>query len=244
MIAEEFSSWQDSWRSIDLLCIGKDSRIVVVELKRDNRGGEMELQAIRYAAMVSNMTFEQILDAHERYLAQRGIQENARERISSHLESDGIEEPEISSERPRIILASGDFSKELTTSVLWLNNVGLDIKCIRLKPYKYRDEIIVDVSQVIPLPEAEEFLVKVRERASESDRQRQSRGTLVKGAEAFLGTLRDLPDEQRNKLEKLGEWSIALESDGLANLYTNKGPYFVTLSPRIPAEGVGLVTIV
>jgi len=31
---------------------------VVIELKRTNDGGHMELQAIRYASMVSAMTFE------------------------------------------------------------------------------------------------------------------------------------------------------------------------------------------
>ena len=33
----------------------------------------MDLQALRYAAMVSAMTFEQVIDAHEAYLAKRGL---------------------------------------------------------------------------------------------------------------------------------------------------------------------------
>src|SRR5256885_951261 len=53
VIAEEFADWEDSSRSIDLLCLDKQANLIVVELKRTEDGGHMELQAIRYAAMVS-----------------------------------------------------------------------------------------------------------------------------------------------------------------------------------------------
>ncbi len=34
----------------------------------------------------------------------------------------------------KIVLASAEFSKELTTSVMWLNDFGLDIRCVRMHP--------------------------------------------------------------------------------------------------------------
>lgn len=50
---------------------------------------------------------------------------------------------------------AADFSKEITTSVLWLNDQGLDIRCVRLKPYRDNDgNVLIDVQQLIPLPEA------------------------------------------------------------------------------------------
>jgi hypothetical protein len=58
VVAEEFGDFEDTHRRIDLLCIDKTARLVVVELKRTEDGGHMELQALRYAAMVSVMTFE------------------------------------------------------------------------------------------------------------------------------------------------------------------------------------------
>ena len=68
VIAEEFSQFEDTRRRIDLLGVDKDANLVVVELKRTKDGGRMELQAIRYAAMVSNMTFEQALDVYKQYI--------------------------------------------------------------------------------------------------------------------------------------------------------------------------------
>src|SRR5260221_14709378 len=58
IIAEEFRDWEDSNRRLDLLGLDKDASLVVFELKRTEDGGHMELQALRYAAMVSTMTFE------------------------------------------------------------------------------------------------------------------------------------------------------------------------------------------
>src|SRR5437016_14355891 len=72
VIAEEFGDWEDSRRRIDLLAIDKEANLVVIELKRTEDGGHMELQAIRYASMVSTMTFDQATDVFGRYLKQQG----------------------------------------------------------------------------------------------------------------------------------------------------------------------------
>src|SRR5271166_3910017 len=58
VLSEEFGEWEDSRRRIDLLGIDRDANLLVIELKRTEDGGHMELQAIRYAAMVSTLTFE------------------------------------------------------------------------------------------------------------------------------------------------------------------------------------------
>ena len=113
IVAEEYSNWQDSSRSIDLLGLDEQGRLVVIELKRTKSGDHSELQAIRYAAMVSTMTLEQMIDAHRDYVAKRGRDEDARFRVLNHLglavenedEEDEFDE-EVHTDRPRIILAS------------------------------------------------------------------------------------------------------------------------------------------
>src|SRR6516164_6635061 len=68
VISEEFGDWEDSRRRIDLLGLDRDADLVVIELKRSEDGGHMELQAIRYAAMVSTLTFEKVVDVFSGYL--------------------------------------------------------------------------------------------------------------------------------------------------------------------------------
>lgn len=171
IVAEEFSNWEDSRRRIDLLALDSELRIVVVELKRDESGGAMELQAVRYAAMVANITFDQLVDAHAKYLSRLGIDGDPRKSLLEAVGAEESAEIDIRSQRPRIMLVSADFSAELTTSVLWLNDLGLDIRCIRIRPYDMDDEVFLEVSQVIPLPEAEDYLVKVRQKAKENESQ-------------------------------------------------------------------------
>jgi RecB family endonuclease NucS len=72
IISEEFGEWEESRRRIDLLGIDKAANLVVIELKRTEEGGHMELQAIRYASMVSTMTFDQATDVFERHLTHLG----------------------------------------------------------------------------------------------------------------------------------------------------------------------------
>ena len=74
----------------------------------------------------------------------------------------------------RIILVSANFSKELTTSVMWLNERNLDIRCVRLIPYKYQEQILVDVQQIIPLPEVESYQIKIKQQSEERREARKS----------------------------------------------------------------------
>ena len=134
----------------------------------------MELQSIRYASLVSTMTFDQAADAFGRYLTQLGKEnQDPREMILDFL---GWDEPDDNqfAHDVRIVLASGEFSKELTSSVLWLIEHDIDIRCVRLKPYSLDGCLLVDVQQIIPLPEAAEYQVQVREKAR---KERQARAS-------------------------------------------------------------------
>ena len=166
VLAEEFSDWEDSKRRIDLLCLGRDGQLVVVELKRTEDGGHMELQALRYAAMVSTMRFEQAVNAHRIYLISRELSPDSAEKDIRAFVAipDG---PVTFAEKVRIALVSADFSKEITSTVLWLNAQGLDITCIRARPHSFKDCILMDIQQVIPLPEAVEYQVAIREKTME-----------------------------------------------------------------------------
>ena len=78
VIAEEFGDLEGANRRIDLLCVDRDCRLVVVELKRTVDGGHMELQALRYAAMVSTMTFAQLVRSLAKYRESRDLEARLR----------------------------------------------------------------------------------------------------------------------------------------------------------------------
>jgi len=163
VVAEEFGEWEDSRRRIDLLGVDKEANLIVIELKRTEDGGFMELQALRYAAMVSTLTFEKVVDIYSRHLLALDREENAEVQILEFLGWDEPSDDEFAQD-VKIVLASKEFSRELTTSVIWLNERGLDIRCIRMKPYRDGNRILIDVQKVIPLPEAEDYQVKIREK--------------------------------------------------------------------------------
>lgn len=173
VIAEEFSEWTEGLRRIDLLALDKEANIVVIELKRNDTGENMELQAIRYAAMVSTLTYKRAVTIFQNYLRSNGSEENAEEKLLDFLQWDEPQEDDFALD-VRIILVSSDFSKELTTSVMWLNERNLDIRCVRLIPYKQQDQVLIDVQQIIPLPEAEKYQVKIRQQSEERREARKS----------------------------------------------------------------------
>ena len=165
VVAEEFSCWENSRRRIDLLGIDKNANLVVIELKRSEDGGHMELQALRYASMVSTLTFDKLAAIYEDYLTENNIGGNAAESLLGFL---GWENPEDDQfvQEVRIVLVSAEFSRELTTSVMWLNDFGLDIRCVRIRPYRSDNDntLLVDIQTVIPIPEAADYQVQIREK--------------------------------------------------------------------------------
>ncbi|WP_060874322.1 endonuclease NucS domain-containing protein [Myroides odoratus] len=174
IISEEFADWGGSRKRIDLLGIDKDANLVVIELKRTETGDHMELQAIRYASMISTMSFEECISIYQRYLINRQINEDAKDKLMSFLDWNSELEEDFASD-VKIVLASADFSKELTTSVMWLLDKGVDIKCVKITPYDFNGQILVDVDQIIPLPEAESYLIRIKGKSAERQSAIQSK---------------------------------------------------------------------
>jgi hypothetical protein len=209
VIAEEFGDWADSNRRIDLLCLDRDANLVVVEIKRTDDGGHMELQAIRYAAMVSTMTFRQLVDAHAIYRQSEGLPgEEAEGVILEFLAWDEPQEEKFAGD-VRIILASADFSKEVTSSVIWLNQHELDVRCIRMKPYRLPADgrLLLDVQQIIPLPEATDYQTQIRTKEQAGRQHRAERYDLrYKFWDRLLGLARTRTNLHANRKPGVYGW--------------------------------------
>lgn len=217
VVAEEFGEFEDTHRRIDLLCVDRSARLVVVELKRTEDGGHMELQALRYAAMVSIMTFDELTATFARHLKAIGDDEPdveaARARLIEWLDAVDLDEPIVSRE-VGVILAAADFSQEITTTVLWLNEFyGMDITCIRLRPYRHEGRLLLDVQQVIPLPEAEELMVRLRKREAAA---RDAKSTDTRDLTKYLVRTPHGETEPLAKRRAILELARALHAHGIA----------------------------
>ena len=245
VLTEEFGDWDDSRRRIDLLAIDPKANLVVIELKRTNDGGHMELQAIRYASMVSAMTFERAEQIHGEFLTRIGEPaEEARTRILTFL---GWEEPDEEAFAPdvRIVLVSEDFGKELTTAVLWLRDRDIDIRCVRLRPYEDGGKRLIDVQQIIPLPEANEYQVQLREKEQVGRKKREERFDVrLKFWEGVVAIARSRKTRHANIKPGIANWIsassgirglafnyVVVQEHGIAELYIDRGE--VTENKRI-----------
>src|SRR5262245_7443162 len=126
IVSEEFDRFEGSRDRLDLLALDRQGNLVIVELKRDSPAGFADLKAIRYAAMVSSMTLDDLLPCYIKHRCkyqsdQKLSPGDARAQLEEFVALDEFEEL---SSRPRIILCSENFSQELTTSVLWLKTFG------------------------------------------------------------------------------------------------------------------------
>lgn len=173
VISEEFGDWDSTNRKIDLLCIDTNANLVVIETNISEGAECSELLAVRKGAMISSMSLEQAVEAHRAYLENLGTEEDARQRILNFL---GWNYSTLGSfgKLVKIILVATQFSKELTTSVLWLNERGVDIQCIKIRPFLYGDKVLLDLEKVIPLPEVADFQVRVREQEQNVKERRLS----------------------------------------------------------------------
>jgi hypothetical protein len=222
VVADEFGDWEDSRRRIDLLAVDSQANLVVIELKRTTDGGHMELQAIRYASMVSTITFERAVDIHAEFLVRIGEDRGvARERLLAFLGWDEADEEAFAPD-VRIVLVSEDFSKELTTAVLWLRERDVDIRCIRLRPYLDGQSRLIDVQQIIPLPEVQDYQVQLREKVRVGRRERLERHDL---RERFWTGLLAIARERgtRHAGRKPGKYSWMGGASGIRGLGWNYG---------------------
>lgn len=163
VVSIEFDRFSNSSDRLDVLALDRSGNLVVIELKRDSAAGYADLQAIRYAAMVSSMTVEVLIPYYiayrKKYYDETLSEGEAHDQIVRFVESDSFTE---FSNKPRIILCSEGFSQELTATVLWLSKYNIDISCVKITPYKVDQQVVIVPKVVIPLEEAKQYLIDIK----------------------------------------------------------------------------------
>jgi hypothetical protein len=178
-IATEFSRWEDSSRRVDILAIDRKRNLHVIEFKRDNDAAHAELQALRYAAMLSVLSIKDLVQAGLNFRKKTDTalsEESWKTELLDFLSEKNLEEIELPA-IPRIVLVSSQFNKEITTTVLWLNEQfgateedepGMYIMCVEVGVYELGDQRVLHFDQIIPIAQAEEYQVKARAKEKDS----------------------------------------------------------------------------
>jgi hypothetical protein len=139
---------------------------VVIENKLDDSGKDVTWQALKYASYCSSLSKEDIRKIYQEYLNKEGLSGTAEDRLSEFFNNDDYEELVINSGlSQRIVLVAANFRKEVTSTVLWLSNYNVRIQCFKVKPFKLGEELFLDVEQIIPIKDTEDYVIKMAEKA-------------------------------------------------------------------------------
>ena len=182
IIQKEFDGFDGTRERLDLLALDRQGQLVVIENKLDDSGRDVVWQALKYAAYCSSLKKVEIVDIFQRHLDRSGGGD-ATEAIREFLEEDTWEEVVLNAGNDqRIVFIAANFRREVTATVLWLREHGIDARCIRVVPYRFGEEVLVDLQQVIPTPEAADYMIRM----AEKDTEQKS----AKGAQRERHTLR------------------------------------------------------
>jgi len=175
VIAKEYAL--PSGIRLDLLAIDKQANLVIIELKRGDSGRDAEWQATKYASYCSNFLADEIFSCYAQYL--NVDMDDAKLRIEKFID----EELEKLNEQQRIILVAKEFHSDVVSAVLWLRDYGVEIKCIRLRPYvDHDDDLFITPDVIIPLPEAADYLERKEVKQREARQAGHTTFSLEKGS--------------------------------------------------------------
>lgn len=212
IIQKEFDGFDDTRERLDLLAIDKEGNLVIIENKLDDSGRDVVWQVLKYASYCANLKKPQVVEIFQRYLNQKAQQEgtdpaNAETVLLEFLEADDLQSVQLNTLRSqRLILVAAQYRKEVTSTVLWLSQFGVICQCFKVTPYQAGEELFLSVEQIIPTPEASDFMISMMAKEAEE---------------------KSANDEQHNRHTlRLTFWEHALEAFGQSqcNLYKNISP--------------------
>ncbi len=161
IIQKEFSGFDDTNERLDLLALDKKGNLVIIENKLDDTGRDVVWQALKYASYCSSLNSQGVVEIFNDYLQKQGSKEKADKILEDFFRNEDFGKSLNTGISQRIIMVAGEFRKEATSTVLWLLNFGLKIQCFKVTPYKLGDDLLLDFDQIIPVKEAEDYIIKV-----------------------------------------------------------------------------------
>lgn len=176
IIQKEFDGFNDTNERLDLLALDKQRNVLVIENKLDDSGRDVTWQVLKYASYCSSLTKNQLKDIYQQYLDKSGKSESAVENLSEFFNTEFNELQLNQGTTQRIIMIAGNFRKEVTSTVLWLINYKLRIQCFKVTPYTHGDNMYLDIEQIIPMQDVEDYVISMADKTQEDiDTQERSK---------------------------------------------------------------------
>ena len=168
IIQKEFDGFDDTRERLDLLALDKDGNLVVIENKLDDSGRDVLWQALKYASYCSSLTKQQIVDIYQKYLTRYCDGVDAKAKLCEFFNISDLEELVLNSgNAQRLVFVAANYRKEVTSTALWLLSHNIQLQCFKVTPYAMSDDLFLNVEQIIPTPEAKEFMIGINAKEAE-----------------------------------------------------------------------------
>lgn len=177
IIQKEFDGFDDTRERLDLLALDKDGNLVIIENKLDDSGRDVVWQALKYASYCASLTKAQVVEIYQQYLdryepvlsePELNAPQHAAARICEFLDAPDLDEVKLNlGNSQRLMLVAANFRKEVTSTALWLLGQGINIACFKITPYALGEQLLINIDQIIPTPEAKELMIGISAKEAE-----------------------------------------------------------------------------
>ncbi len=160
IIQKEFAGFSDTKERLDLLALDENGKLVVIENKLDDSGRDVTWQALKYVSYCATLKKDEICDIYQKYLGERCLAEDKLCEFFDEPDLKNIKLNPVDGDQ-RIIFVAANFRKEVTSTVLWLRDHGIDITCVKVTQYLDEGKLYLDVEQILPIQDIGDYQIKL-----------------------------------------------------------------------------------
>jgi hypothetical protein len=235
----------------DLIAIEPTGRLAIIEVKLAKNAEARRAivaQVLTYAAYLYGLDMPALERVLAKHIRDRGYSDLAsavsdNDQIGA-FDLDAFQKglaASLDGGRFRLVLVLDEVPDELLRLIAYLEAVTADrllIDLVTVASYRIGDSEVIVPQRV----DAERRLVELPPGGSSNEGHD---GRVVDGVEEFDESIAAARDDQRPQLQRLRDWAVGLQREGLVTLQTFQGRLSNrrNLLPRLPDEGVGFVTI-
>lgn len=196
VIQKEFAGFSETKERFDMLALDQQGNLVIIENKLDDSGRDVVWQALKYASYCASLTNQQIKDIFKQYLRDSNRNENVDEVFMDFFGNEDYEDQLNKGNTQRIILVSGEFRREVTSTVLWLSKYGIRTQCFKASVYSFKDELIFNLEQIIPMKDIGDYEIRMADKnLEEVTNQEELKNRHIKRIEFWTQFLEAMNEE-------------------------------------------------